>query len=254
MEKIILENCKNLNDLTNLTNDINIKFIKSKEFLSNLKIEKKEITKTKSQIFLKKQKQDLVIKNKAEKIKKFEEKIKKLEKDAKNMEILLNNLMKKKVNPKTLVKNKLQQKKDKQGFDKKTEFESLIKIIGKISLPIDGKIIVNFGQNKYSEYSTYYSSNGIQIKSKDKILVRNVFKGKVVFCNNFDSYGKTVILEHENDIFTVYAYLDEYFVKMNQDVLVGDILGKVNKNEKILYFEVRYKNEKIDPKIWIKNF
>ena len=75
-----------------------------------------------------------------------------------------------------------------------------------------------------------------------------------MFCNNFDSYGKTVILEHENDIFTVYAYLDEYFVKMNQDVLVGDILGKVNKNEKILYFEVRYKNEKIDPKIWIKNF
>lgn len=250
LKEFILENFKNLNELKNLEDGINLDFIKLENNLKNLKTEKLEKDQTKNRIISKNKEKDLIIKNKSSKIKKFEENIKNLEKNAQNMEKLLNSLIKKenKLNKKNVI---LKNKNIEDG--KNNEFERLIQVIGKITKPLDGEIVVKFGSNKYFGYSTYFLSNGIQIKSKDKIIVRNVFPGKVVFCDNFGAYGKTVILEHDHDIFTVYAYLDEYFIKINQKVLVGDILGKVDKINKTLYFEIRYKDEKIDPKIWIKN-
>lgn len=76
--------------------------------------------------------------------------------------------------------------------------------------------------------------------------VKNVLDGKVVFANETPVLKKVVIIEHANQMHTIYAYLDKIAPTIRPGLRIkrGYIIGKVNER---LGFEVTQKDKHIDP-------
>ncbi|MDR3256549.1 MAG: peptidoglycan DD-metalloendopeptidase family protein [Endomicrobium sp.] len=118
--------------------------------------------------------------------------------------------------------------------------------------PVSGKVIINFGRNKHPELNTYVISNGIKIKAANFSEVKSISSGVVVFVGQFCSYGKVVIIEHKNSIFSVYGLLDQIFVREKQKVSKDTVIAKLGKRKNsILYFEIRYNNIPYNPLLWL---
>ena len=81
---------------------------------------------------------------------------------------------------------------------------------------------------------------------KKRAKVKNVLNGRVVFVKETPILGKVVIIEHKNNLHTIYAKMDKIapMLKEGNKIKEGYIIGRV---EKELMFEVTQKNRHIDP-------
>ncbi len=112
--------------------------------------------------------------------------------------------------------------------------------------PVKGKIIQKFGRCGNKRYL------GIGIKSKEGTPVVAVGDGRVIFVSeDFRSYGKTIIIEHNKDYTTVYAHNKINFVREDQDVKKGEKIAEVGMTgwagKPNLYFEIRYREKPKNP-------
>lgn len=105
--------------------------------------------------------------------------------------------------------------------------------------PLKGKVVVRF-----REIYQNMVNKGINIQpSLDRKVVASR-SGQVVFCHNdFKGFGKTLILEHADGFMTVYAGLQEVFIKVGDRVSRGAVIAKLGSTpgEKgtYLHFEIR---------------
>jgi murein DD-endopeptidase MepM/ murein hydrolase activator NlpD len=116
--------------------------------------------------------------------------------------------------------------------------------------PVDGLI-----------YSGFNSRRGRRIHGAVDIVARRgtpiaaVADGIVSVAANggrdFAGYGKTVILDHGNGLFTLYAHCDTILVKMGQRVKQGEYIATVGRTGRATtyhcHFEVRIAGRKYDP-------
>jgi len=106
--------------------------------------------------------------------------------------------------------------------------------------PVEGKVLSFFGIKKTD--STI--NRGIDILTKEGSNVLATRAGKVIFCSDkIKGFGKTIILEHDDDLFSVYANNSLILVNIGQSVQQGDLIAKVGKTERasnyVLHFEIR---------------
>ena len=105
--------------------------------------------------------------------------------------------------------------------------------------PIKGKVIAGFGQivdnivNKGLDIAPAYDSNVVASRA-----------GRIVFYHpQFCGYGKTVIIDHGDGFFTVYAGNSEVLVKIGDTVKKNSIIAKAENSQKqkntFLHFEIR---------------
>jgi len=105
--------------------------------------------------------------------------------------------------------------------------------------PLKGRIIGSYGQ----AYSSMINK-GINIAPCEDSRVLAARNGRVVFySDNFAGYGKTVILDHGDGIFSVYARNKEVFIRPGDSVLKGAVIasaGAAGKDSNdYLHFEIR---------------
>ena len=102
-----------------------------------------------------------------------------------------------------------------------------------------GRVITSFGQN-----SSNTINKGINIKpysNQDVVAARG---GKVVFYSeDFDGFGKTIIIDHGDGLLTVYSRNAQVFIKAGDVVQKGALIAKAgsagrDKNT-YLHFEIR---------------
>ncbi|MDR0956278.1 MAG: peptidoglycan DD-metalloendopeptidase family protein [Endomicrobium sp.] len=209
------------------------KWEKSKKYFLNLQQrENKFVNKHKSIV---KEKNELL---KTTLYKRFatEQEIKVLNNNARALESLIN-----KIN-----------EKNKQNI---TARGSINRVKRKKSLPwpVEGKVILNFGKNKHSELNTYIISNGIKIATTDFSSVKAVDAGVVVFTGHFRSYGKVIIIDHKNSVFSVYGFLNRIFVKEEQKVLKNFIIAELGSGKNsVLYFEISENDVPDNPILWLQ--
>jgi len=121
--------------------------------------------------------------------------------------------------------------------------------------PIKGEIVSYFGNLWHPEYKTKIKNNGIDIKGKqgDKVLAAE--SGIVVYANLFMGYGLTVIIDHGDGFYTVYAGLAKFFVSPGKPVSRGEPVGEVGMSifgsGYTLHFEVRYGGKALDPLLFL---
>ncbi len=127
---------------------------------------------------------------------------------------------------------------------------------GKIMMPAEGKIVGKFGFVKDLKYGTTTKNNGIDIKAPWGEDVYAVYSGKVVYADNFLGYGKVVLIDHDDGYYTLYGHLSSIAVVLGNDVLMGDIVGKVGDTGSTdfpeLHFEIRKHGKPVNPLIYLK--
>jgi septal ring factor EnvC (AmiA/AmiB activator) len=127
----------------------------------------------------------------------------------------------------------------------------------KLNWPIRGKIINKFGKYKNPRLKTVLLNNGIDIQANKGTEVHCVFSGAVSLITYMSGFGNTVIIDHNNGYYTVYAHFDEVFVKKFQIVDAGTVIGTVGDSGSLegarLHFEIYGGNKPQNPLYWLKS-
>ena len=126
----------------------------------------------------------------------------------------------------------------------------------KLNWPTRGKILHPFGQYKNPKLKTTLVNNGIDIKAPKGTNIHCVFSGVVSLITYMGGFGNTVIVDHNNGYYTVYAHLDEIAVKKFQILQAGSVIGTVGDSGSLegakLHFEIYANNEPQNPTRWLK--
>ncbi len=122
--------------------------------------------------------------------------------------------------------------------------------------PVSGKMISPFGWQTDPVTKQGVMHEGIDMEGALGSNIKAAAAGKVKMITESAQYGKIVILEHSQDIETLYGYMGEILVNQDDIVSQGQIIGKVGRSgltkKASLYFEVREKGTAIDPITRIK--
>ena len=124
------------------------------------------------------------------------------------------------------------------------------KLQGKLPMPMSGKIVGRFGDDKPSG-GVY---NGIYIAGNAG-AVRAVAGGKVAYARELRGYGNTVIIDHDGDYLTIYSGLSMFAVSAGETVSAKQqigVSGAMPDDVAGLYFELRYRTKPLNPAAWVK--
>lgn len=122
--------------------------------------------------------------------------------------------------------------------------------------PAEGKLTSPFGWQTHPVLKQEMMNDGIGIEAQLGTSVRAAAPGRVKTVTESAKYGKTIILDHGQEIETSYGHLGEVLVKADESVSQGQVIARVGKSGMtsgpMLYFEVREKGKPIDPLSRIK--
>ncbi len=102
--------------------------------------------------------------------------------------------------------------------------------------PLKGKVISYFGERRGSE-----SNKGIGIQANFGDMVHSAREGYIVFADYLSGYADTVIIDHKDGYYSVYANNAVLLVKVGDFVPKGTPIAQVGKrgNLSALHFEIR---------------
>ena len=109
------------------------------------------------------------------------------------------------------------------------------------------KVVKKFGSYIDPVYKIRIFNESITLQPYRKnAKVKNVLNGRVVFAKKTSMLGKVVIVEHKNNLHTIYAKMDKIAptIREGKKVKKGYVIGRVKKE---LMFEVTQKNKHINP-------
>ena len=127
---------------------------------------------------------------------------------------------------------------------------------GRLPWPTEGRIIAAYGAQVHPRFGTRTFRNGVDIEANEGRDVAAVYGGHVIYTGWFKGYGNLIILDHDNEYYTLYAHMAEIGVKEGDDVKQGQRLGTVGDTGSLegprLYFEVRFQGKPQDPEQWLR--
>ena len=127
---------------------------------------------------------------------------------------------------------------------------------GRLPWPTQGRVVAAFGAQVHPRFGTRTFRNGVDIEANGGRDVAAVYGGQVIYTGWFKGYGNLIILDHDNEYYTLYAHMDDISVKEGDDVRQGQRLGTVGDTGSLegprLYFEVRFQGKPQDPEQWLR--
>jgi len=102
--------------------------------------------------------------------------------------------------------------------------------------PLKGKVISYFGERR-----GVHLNKGIKIQANDGDVVCATRDGRVAFADLLTGYGSTIIIDHEDGFFSVYAQDGSLLVSLNDRVVKGTPIARVGNVGPLafLHFEIR---------------
>ena len=113
----------------------------------------------------------------------------------------------------------------------------------KLNLPVRGRVVVRFGEKT----ALGLRSDGWRVRTRGDALVMAPADGVVKFADSFRGFGRVVIMSHKNGYNTVMTNLGNIDVALEQEVLAGEPIGRMNPDKPEMYLEVRRGNNAVDP-------
>ena len=125
----------------------------------------------------------------------------------------------------------------------------------KLPPPVWGKLTSRFHDPAATDEDSPFA-NGITVLTSDQAEVFAVYGGVVIFAGYMSGYGKMVIIEHDQQYYTVTARFDEIQVQEGDSVKQGQIIGTTGETATLfgkgLYFEIRHGAQPENPLDWIQ--
>jgi len=129
------------------------------------------------------------------------------------------------------------------------------KMKGKLSWPVQGRIIRKFGTSRNPVTGVVTENVGIDIQANSGAFVKSVLDGVVSTVTYIRGHGNIIIIDHGGGFSTVYAQIDKITVHENEYVQKGNTIASVVKAEdgsiSKLHFEVWGNQNKLNPEIWL---
>lgn len=152
----------------------------------------------------------------------------------KNQEALYQKLLKEREQKRAAIYEEI--RKIETELRKKIDLASLPQFgKGVLGLPIDrGVLTQEFGQTSFAKNTDVYGNgfhNGVDFRASQGTPIKAAESGRVKAIGNTDSicprgsYGKWIVIEHQNKLTTLYAHLSLIRVNVGQTVQRGDIIG-----------------------------
>lgn len=120
---------------------------------------------------------------------------------------------------------------------------------GVLDWPVTGRVTTKFGPRRDPRYRTQTPHNGVEITTPAGDEVAAVFPGKVLYADDLEGYGPTVVVLHPGRAFTLYAGLSVLLVSSEDVLTLGQNVGVVTDR---LYFEIRVDGRPRDPLDWLR--
>jgi murein hydrolase activator len=137
-----------------------------------------------------------------------------------------------------------------QSFPKLTGVFSALK--GELPLPVKGKLASMIGSSSSED-----RWKGVLINAKEGTDIHAVTKGKIAYAGALKSYGLLIIVEHDKEFMTLYAFNQSLYKHKGDWVEAGDVIASVGQSggrpQPGLYFEIRRNGKPIDPLLWCRN-
>lgn len=120
----------------------------------------------------------------------------------------------------------------------------------KLHWPLRGKILRGYGEGKTA------GGKGIEIAAHEGSEVKAAAAGKVIYGGDgVQGFGHLIILQHENDFFTVYGFNNRNHVKQGQFVSQGQKIASSGRppsgKSGRLHFEVRIGKLAVNPILYL---
>jgi septal ring factor EnvC (AmiA/AmiB activator) len=119
---------------------------------------------------------------------------------------------------------------------------------GQLAWPVRGNLAKGFGTIKNEVYRYTLSHKGFDFKVGQNKEVKSIFSGQVAFSGDLPGYEKTLIVDHGDHFYSVYAGLTQVRVDEGESVKEGQVVATAANN---VYFEIRHFSDAIDPKPWL---
>jgi murein DD-endopeptidase MepM/ murein hydrolase activator NlpD len=117
--------------------------------------------------------------------------------------------------------------------------------------PVQGRVVAIFGQT-----FDKMINKGINIQPYGNQDVYATRSGRVVFCdNNFERFGKTIIVDHGDGFMSVYAQNTEVFAKAGDYIKKGTVIARIDPaaggRNSYLHFEIRKGHIPQNPRFYL---
>ncbi len=131
---------------------------------------------------------------------------------------------------------------------------NFIKNKGSLPWPVDrGTVILHYGNNKLPSGDAVIFSEGVSIAADIGTSVKSVFNGTVLRVVNID--GMSVLILQHGKYFTTYSNLSGVTVDAGQNVVTGQVLGKVSQGiygNGAIDFYLSDEKHGFDPETWLR--
>lgn len=129
---------------------------------------------------------------------------------------------------------------------------------GQLQPPVPGRVLVAFGRRAHTELGTTTRSTGVTLDAPYGAPVRAVHGGRVVYSGWYKGFGNLVIIDHGDDIHTLYGHLSAIRRARGEIVASGTAVGEVGDAGSLrgpqLYFELRIKRKPVNPRGWVRGW
>ena len=120
--------------------------------------------------------------------------------------------------------------------------------------PVVGQLSRKFGSLRADGR---LKTEGIFISAREGAPVIAIANGTVVFAQWLQGYGNTLVIDHGDELISLYANCEELHKQANEPVEAGEIIASTGigdeKDASGLYFEIRVRNNPTDPLNWLSN-
>jgi septal ring factor EnvC (AmiA/AmiB activator) len=150
---------------------------------------------------------------------------------------------------------KQQEENSKETSQKEVPAITLKPKKGILALPIQGKLISEYGRQKNTDFNTYTFNSGIDISAPLGQVVHAAGSGEIIYTGSIKGYGQIIIIDHGGRITTLYAHLSRILIDIGDKVKKGQSIGQVGDSGGVsstrLHFEVRVEGKPTDPMNWL---
>jgi septal ring factor EnvC (AmiA/AmiB activator) len=126
---------------------------------------------------------------------------------------------------------------------------------GSLSPPVDGIITKKFGKSSTEKFGLTLQTNGITISCKPGTAIKAVFPGRVVYVGELRGYGNLIIIDHDQQYYSLVARAEQYYKKRGDWVMTGEVIGIAGESagllENGLHFEIRHGTTPVNPLEWL---
>jgi septal ring factor EnvC (AmiA/AmiB activator) len=105
------------------------------------------------------------------------------------------------------------------------------------------------GRTEIRETGSGPGGQGLSMSAARPASARAIHRGRVAFADAHGELGRTVLVDHGDGYFSLYAGLSDIEVRVGQEVESGQVVGGVSPGGE-LYLELRHGKETLEPAPW----